>query len=284
MSFLPGKRLVLLGIIVILLAAIPLTLYLVQKQQEIRSRAVPSTTLSFAPPSSQNSPLIKTVGETFTLDVMMNPGTNEVVWAELAINYDPAKLATAEAALAPTNALPGVVKGPTYTSGTTKITFSRMGAQEVGGITTTTKIATLTLKALAQTQTPIQITFDNQTLIRSTRGRDPGDLNVLSSTTPAWIAIAQAAGTPTPSPTESVTPTSTPVPTTTGAPTPTSSPVPTGGVTPTSTPVPTATSTPTPTLIAAPSIPPPGPEDKIIGAGIAGIIITIIGGLLLFVL
>lgn len=282
MSFLPGKRLVLLGIVVILLAVIPLTLYLVQQQQEIRSRAVPSTTLSFAPSSSQNSPLRKAIGETFTLDVMMNPGTNEVIWAELAINYDPAKLATADAALAPTNALPGVVEGPTYTSGTAKITLSRIGETvSLGGITTTTKIATLTLKALAQTQTPIQITFDDQTLIRSTRGKDPADLNVLSSTTPAWIMIAQAAGTPTPTPTEGVIPTSTPIPTTTATPTPTS---PTEGVTPTSTPIPTATSTPTPTLIAAPSITPPGPGDKIIGAGIAGIIITIIGGLLLFAL
>lgn len=282
MSF-SGKRLVLLGIIIVFLAAIPLTLYLVQQQQEIRSRAVPSTTLSFAPPSTQASPLIKTVGETFALDVMVSPGTNEVIWAELAINYDPSKLATAEAALAPATDLPGVVEGPTYTQGMAKITLSRIGENiSLGGITTTTKIATLTFKALAQTQTPVQVTFDNQTLIRSTRGKDPGDLNVLSSTTPAFIVIASSSLTPTPTPTEGVTPTSTP-PTTTATPTPTI-PFPTEGVTPTSTPVPTATLTPTPTLIAAPSIAPPGPGDKILGVGIVGIITTILGVLIFLAL
>lgn len=100
--------------------------------------------------------------------------------------------------------------------------------------------------------------------------------------------------TPTPTPTETPAPTLTPTATPTGIPIPTSTPVPTSIVTSisTSTPIPVApTFTPTPTPVQyiaqvtpRPTLPPTGDSKTTIMLGVGGIILTIIGGLLLFIL
>ncbi|MDP2649889.1 MAG: PKD domain-containing protein [bacterium] len=241
MSFLSGKRLFLLGIVIILLIAIPLTAYLVQKQQETRSRAQKSTVLSFTPTSSSANPVRKNVNETFTFDVMIDPGTNEVIHTTLSINYDQTKLATADAGLSPTNALPSVLEGPIYSNGNATIVVST-GTDITKAINTPTKVATITFKALSGTgTTPTQITFGNQTTVTATIA-DP-ETNVLSTTNPAWVIIGATGITPTPTtpvgftptPTSSLTsPTPTPTPRVTSSITPTATTTITSSVTPTS--------------------------------------------------
>lgn len=211
MPFLSGKRFFLLGIVIILLAAIPLTLYLVQKQQETRSQAARSTTLSFAPASSQASPIQKNVGDAFILDVMLDPcgadptKCNEVIYTNLSITYDPSKLTTDTAGLsANPEAFVSILDGPTYTSGNAVIMMST-GTDITRSIKTKTKIATIAFKTLAATTTPIQIAFGDETTVTSTLA-DP-EINVLSSKTPAFIAIG---GDISPTPTLTLTPTLTP--------------------------------------------------------------------------
>src|SRR5476651_2096878 len=108
-----AKKLFLFGFIVVLLVGIPVTIFLLQKQTEVRSRAAKATILNFTPDSTATTPLQKQVGDTIPLDIMVNPGTNLVSFVKIEINYDPDKLATAAAAFqANTSAFPSVLEGP----------------------------------------------------------------------------------------------------------------------------------------------------------------------------
>ncbi len=79
-----GKKKVAAILLVILaIVGIVLTLFLVQRQQELRSRAEKSTTLSLTPASLQ-----ATAGEDVSLDVVVNPGNNQVGFVTLDIKYD----------------------------------------------------------------------------------------------------------------------------------------------------------------------------------------------------
>src|SRR3989337_1165288 len=103
MSQLTPKKLILFGLAVILLIAIPLTVYLVGKQQELKSRAAPSTTLSFQPSSATVA-----VGQDVTFDIIINPNSNFVSFVHLVISYDPTKLEKSGDGLAiNTNSFPG---------------------------------------------------------------------------------------------------------------------------------------------------------------------------------
>lgn len=205
MGFFSGKKLLLLGSITILLAAIPLTVYFITQQQEVRSRATPSTVLSLCDSTKTTaceSNITATVGQTFNLDIMVDPGTNLVSWVTIHLTYDPTKLeTTAAAGFVPTSAL-SVIVNPVYTSGTVTASLG-VGADSTKTIQTPTKIATITFKALA----PIsgasnKVVFGNQTEIKSTNeSQDQHGENVLSTTIPALITIAAGTTTPTPTPT-----------------------------------------------------------------------------------
>ncbi len=77
------KKTLFIIVIVFLLATIPLAVFLVKKQQDIRMRAEASTTLAINPPS-----VTKNINESFTLQVVINTGPNNVVAADLDINFN----------------------------------------------------------------------------------------------------------------------------------------------------------------------------------------------------
>lgn len=273
------KKIFLLGFIVAILIAIPFSVYIAQKRQGIRSKAAASTTLSFDPASST----IK-VGDTLILNVALDPGTgptaNQVSFVKLSINYDPTKFArTSESdeILAPntdpTNTLTSVLENPVYTSGSAYISLS-IGADPTRIVTTKTQIAILKLKALSVTDSnnPTSITFGKTTQVLSIASSDQTSENVLSTTTPATITINPALPNLTLTPTITLTP-------------------PPGGILP---PTPiglgtiSAALTPTPVVIQPLQtqipLPPTGPEEKILGIGAIGIILTIIGAALFILL
>lgn len=95
MSLPSGKKLLLLGFVVVLLVIIPLTVYLVQQQQKTKSSAQAATVLGFNPAASTIN-----VGDNVNLDLMMNPGINQVSFVKVTITYDPTKLSTVAAGLA----------------------------------------------------------------------------------------------------------------------------------------------------------------------------------------
>jgi hypothetical protein len=201
MSIPSGKKILLLGFIIVLLVAIPLAIYLISQQQKSASTSVPATNLSFTP-SSQSIE----VGASTTFDINIDPGTNSVSFVKLLISYDATKFATDGAGLIPNaGVFSSVIQGPNYGPGTISVTLS-IGANSPP-VTTPSKLGSLTLRSIAPTDTAsTQITFGNQTQVLSVGATDQFNENVLSTTTPATVTIN---GTLAPTP----TPTSVPIPT-----------------------------------------------------------------------
>lgn len=205
-----GKKILLLGFVVVLLVAIPLTVLTLQKSQEVRSRATPATTLSFDPPT-----VSKKVGETFSVDIVVTPGSNQISFAKFVITYDQAKLATAGAGIVLVQpqglegqGLTSILEGPIFAPGTITLTAS-VGTDPQRAIQTTatqtsTKVATVTFKALAETQgSTTQIAFapPPQSQLLSLASSDQVSENVLlPNNTPAQVTTG-AGPTATPGPT-----------------------------------------------------------------------------------
>jgi hypothetical protein len=206
------KKVLLIGFILVLLIAIPVTVFLVQQQQKTQSGAVAATTISILPPSQ---PPIN-VGDSVTLKVEVDPATatttNQVSLVSFTLNYDSNKLATDGAGFVVSGApnLLTVVKGPTYTDSSVTVTLSANNNPQAV-IRTTTDIATITFKALANTDTaPTQITFGSNTQVLSLGTSDQFNENVLASANPAALIIS--GGSVSPTPTLTPTPTTTPTP------------------------------------------------------------------------
>lgn len=191
----------------------------------------PSTSINFNP-----TPQTVIVNDTVNLDIMLNPGTNEVSFTKLVINYDPTKLSVLPAGPAicpakPTDAFcpnvlafPLVLQGPIYSSGTISVTLS-VGGSLQSVIRTSAKIATVTFQAIAPTNpgtTQVSVNLQ-QSQALSTASTDYFNQNVLSSANPAIITITgtNPSSTPTPIPSASATPTpaASPSPTPSSAPT-----------------------------------------------------------------
>lgn len=284
------KKIFLLGFIIVILVAIPFSVFIAQQRQRTTSRAAASTTLSFDPAS-----LTVKADDILTLNVVLDPGTgptaNQVSFVKLVIAFDPSKFTTVIGSLAPNlsppNTLTSVLEDPVYTSATASISLS-VGTDPTRVLTTKAKIALLKLKALSQTDSnnPSSIIFDKTTQVLSIAASDQTSENVLSTTAPALItinpapsapssAISTSPATSTPTPTLSLT-TPQPSPATTGA--GTTAPILAPIIAPQ---VPQTLPTEQPQKVI---IPPTGPGEIILGIGIIGAVLTVIGGLLFFIL
>lgn len=171
------KKLAVIVVGILLLAAIPLTVFLVGQRQELRKKAAPATTLSLAPAT-----VTKKVGETFTLDVQLDTGENQVVAAELHIVYDPAKLEAQTIANGPL--FPRILASGTVDRGTASITVGAEGSAKPvtgGGIA-----ASVRFKALDKTDAPVSVRFAANTFVGSL---GEGATNVLVGTRPATVTI-----------------------------------------------------------------------------------------------
>lgn len=213
---LSGKRLLLLGFIVVLLVVIPLTVYLVQQQQKLGVGAAPSTVLSFNPSTKPVA-----VGDVFSLDLIMTPGGNQVSFIKLTINFDPNKLTPtalgSKCAINPSyiicpnpSLFPGTpLQGPTLGTNTVSITMS-VGSNQANAITSQQTIATAGFKAIADTAgstTSISYAPAPDTQVLSIANADQFNENVLLNSQPASITIAQASATTSPSVSPSASPT-----------------------------------------------------------------------------
>ncbi|MGI8420030.1 MAG: PKD domain-containing protein [Candidatus Levyibacteriota bacterium] len=237
-----GRKLFLVGFIVVLLVGIPLTVYLLQQQQEVRSHAEKSTNLSFSPDSTTAAPIQKAVGDSIPLDVVVDPGKNLVDYVKLEIQYDPTVLATASADAFKVNstAFPSVLEGPVYTPGKISVSMS-VGADPTKAIQQKVTAATVTFTALNTTTagTPTMVTFTTNTQALSSGPNDQSSENVLLNPLPAAIAIGAGAGYGSPTASTSAVPTVIATPTAGPSPTP-----PPPVVSPTPPPVATSTTPP----------------------------------------
>ena len=193
------KKIVFFIILIIILFAVPITVYLVGQQQDLRSRAAPATVLALNP-----STMNKTKGDTFSFDVQIDTGGNNVVMAELHLTYDATKLeamSITNGPFAPKIAASGVVGG-----GTASITVrAESTTQPIKGTGT---IAVIRFKAIESTSTPTQIKFDTTTYVSGLGETNP---NVLTNTIPATVEITGGSdAVPTAIPTTQTTPQTTP--------------------------------------------------------------------------
>lgn len=138
----------------IILLGIPLTVILVGKNQEIRKRAAPASTLSFYP-------MTQTVkaGQPFTLEVKMDTATNQVGIVQLRVVYDPVFLEAEDITNNPNFAPTIRVSKKIDPSGKASIT---VGAKDtLHPIVGSGTIVTLSMKAIKASATPISIKFTN---------------------------------------------------------------------------------------------------------------------------
>lgn len=217
------KKILIIGFIVALMLAIPLSILALKGQQVTTSKATPATTLSFSAPGKAIA-----IGDNFNLDVLINPGNNQVSFVQLVVQYDGAKL-KATGIKPNSTAFPVTLETPDPKcdggpSCSIAITVS-VGADPTKVVTAATTVATISFTAVAGTNgTPTQVTFSSgSTKVYSTAGTDQPSENVLASSQPASIDIGGGA-TPTIAPTDTPTPTAAPTaPTSSPTPAPTTS-------------------------------------------------------------
>ncbi len=201
MSLFQGKKIFLLGFLVVLLFAVPLTVYLNQESQQITSQATPATTLAFNPTTKTVN-----VGETASFDVMMNPGSNQVSFVKLTLTYDGTKFTVDPTNGLVSNVVPSgpfqLLAGPTFnnpggTTASVSITLS-VGSDLTKIIKATTKIATINLKAIAGTSgaTTLVGIDRNQTQVLSIDSGDQANEDVLVPGPPAPATVTINGGTP----------------------------------------------------------------------------------------
>ncbi|MBI4080183.1 MAG: hypothetical protein HY430_00240 [Candidatus Levybacteria bacterium] len=195
MSFLQNRKHVFF-IVLLLLVSLPVILLGIRNSTENRSKAQQATTLSLVPAG----PVQKNIGDTFTLDVMVNPGVNLVSFVKVLIQYDATKFQVSSGGFAINQeAFPATLEGPSYTPGLITASVS-IGNDVSKVVQTPTRVATITFKALASTNgTASQISFDTQSEILSVAPSEQAAENVLASTQPALVTV-QAAPTATPAP------------------------------------------------------------------------------------
>lgn len=179
-----------IGNILLLLAVIPLTLYIVKRQTDLKSKAAPNTVLSFSPNSAST-----TIGQTVSLDIMADPGQNLVSIVELTVKVDSDKfqIVSLERNSA---SFPGLLKGPTINNdGTANLSVTTTN-DVTKALQVKTKVATLTLKAKTATNgagSIVRFSPAPSTQAFSIAGADGATENVLSDTGTASITISGAA-------------------------------------------------------------------------------------------
>ena len=253
--------------IFILFAGIAAGVYLVSKNQDVRERAAPATSLTVIGSRTNVS-----AGETFNETVNMNTGVNQIVGIDLVLKYDP--LAFDVVSVIKGNGISGLTQEIKNTIDTVggRVYYSIFTVDKTKAVTgANVQVVVITFKARSNA-TPGSFSFSmiNPTAVA---GIDEGQ-NVLISTTPATIIVATSPGgasSPTPLP----TPAPTATPKLTASPTATSTSV--SGASVTASPKSVFTVTPT-------SMPLPvtgGSGTTLIGFGLGTLFLIICFGLLL---
>lgn len=204
------KKALLVIAFILILAAIPVTILLVQQRQEIRQQAAPATTMFLEP----SAPTVD-VGQTFTLDVVIDTqNLNNVGAAEINLTYNPLYLEAVSLQVG--SFLPYVLVDGTVGNGTASITVgvNPQDPSQANGATGRGTAAVLTLRALQSTGgTPTVVQFASTSQIAGSNEEDRGT-NVLIGTQPAQVTVSGGTtASPTPSPgTASPTPQPSPTP------------------------------------------------------------------------
>lgn len=196
MSF-SGKKLFLLGFVVVLMVVIPLTVYLVQQQQKLRVGAQAASSLSFQVTPGSSATIAKPT-DTASFDVMLDPSTNQVSFVKLVISYESGKVSVKD--FTPNTAdFPTILQAADKGTGKASLTVS-VGDNPSKIVTGSParKVATISFSALsAAVAGTTQIQFDRDpstgTQVLSLGTGDQFNENVLANASPTTITIASTA-------------------------------------------------------------------------------------------
>lgn len=172
---------------VLAIVGLVITIFLVQRVQEIRSRAEKSTTLTLAPPNQNVDP-----GKDAELDVMMDPGVNQVNFVKFTINFDPEIFDPSLVVFNVNEDSPLEEISEPVLSEDGQATFTlNIGSDATKVVRETIKLGTLILPVKDEAQAgEAEVSFnEDETQVRSVRSQDTFAENVLSSTTPATVTI-----------------------------------------------------------------------------------------------
>lgn len=195
---------IIIGILII--GILPTGMYLVNMRQDIRNRAAPATTLAITPAA-----IVKKVGDTFTMEVTIDTGENQVVAAELHINFDPTKL---EAQTVNNGSLFGnILASGTVESGAASITVGAASSKEP--VKGAGSVAIIRFTAIAKTDSPTAVKLASNTFVG---GLGEGANNVLVGTTPATVTITEDVKAAAPPAEQDLAPQGTPAPEPTATP------------------------------------------------------------------
>lgn len=179
-----NKKKLLLAVVLLIAFAIPASVAVVLRQQQLDSNASQTAVLSITPAT-----LSKTVGDEFTVDVVLDTKGNQVTGASVKLTYTNTALQLLSIEQPGT---PFMQLQSQSNPGDTNIAFISVHSDPVTG---SGSLATLRFKALAPTNnTTARISFDPDPTFTSVAGLD--GTNVLSGTTPATVTVA-AVGSPT---------------------------------------------------------------------------------------
>ncbi len=200
---------IVIAIVVVILALISvvIAIVLIKQNQDIRKQAAPATNLTLVTSNS-----IPQVGNTFSVNVNINTGDNQIVATQLFLSFDPVRLEMTSAIAGTFLPLPNKV-GPTIDNTAGKLSFALLvppSGQPKSGQGT---LMILTFKAKAPGSAVITIL--SESLVGAT---GENAQNVLLGSSPLTLSIVEPAGTtaptsspnPTNSPSSSASPTSSP--------------------------------------------------------------------------
>ncbi len=163
---------------------------LVTFRQDPRSRATGSVRLFVNPESSSSNPIRKNLNETVELKLMLDPAqaSVSVVKVELIYNTTNLQLAETNGVQFNTNAFPSMIDGPVVRDGKVAFTVS-IGADATKAITSQTEVATVRLKTLATTTSPLEIKYGDNSVVVSVGPSETLDDNVLGTKDSAYIEV-----------------------------------------------------------------------------------------------
>ena len=209
MNTVKKKQVILAFAALALLVTIPLTVFQLSQQQNESGHAAAGASLAFTPTSTVSTPIQTSVGKSVNLDINVNPGTSLVTFVRFQVNYDPTKVQLVAANPVTLNSTIFTnVEGPVINNGTIAESVS-IGSDPTKAISTVTKVATLHFTAVGNTNgDTTTISYGTLSQALSSASNNQASQNVLSTTTPAIIAISGGS-----SPTTSPVPTALPIPT-----------------------------------------------------------------------
>lgn len=201
------QKILAISLLFMLAISIPLTIVLVNQNQDNRTKAAGSTQLSFVPTSTAGSPITKGIGEVFPLNIALDPGANMVSFVKFQVKYDPTVLELDQTNPFTINqsAFPTKVEGPVLGNGLIAESLS-VGSDPTKAIKTVTTVGTLNFKAIASTSgVPTEVSYTSETQTLSAGANDQAGENVLAATSSAFILVGSASASGTPAPTATTT-------------------------------------------------------------------------------